>query len=60
VGGGWTPPPRPTLRRLVDTLVTGVVVALRGMVLDTGELAVNDVCVPGLFLPAAVSGEPRQ
>lgn len=34
--------------KIVDCLVTGVVIAVRGIVLPSGELAVNDICVPGL------------
>jgi hypothetical protein len=42
------------LQRIVSTLVTGVVLAVRGTVTETGEFAVTDVCVPGLLrLPAA-------
>jgi hypothetical protein len=41
------------LSRVIDTLVTGVVVAIRGTILESGELAVNDICVPGLYVPSA-------
>lgn len=38
------------LRLLINTLVTGVIVAIKGRVLDSGELAMDDICVPGLSL----------
>lgn len=44
------------LRQLVQALVTGVVIAVKGQVLETGEFAVDDVCVPGLALSPASPG----
>jgi len=38
------------LERFLHSTVTGVVIAARGTVLDTGELAIHDLAVPGLVL----------
>jgi hypothetical protein len=35
------------MQRLIESLVTGVVIAILGSVTETGELAVEDICVPG-------------
>ena len=38
------------MQKLINTLVTGVILAIKGRVLDSGELAIDDICVPGLSL----------
>ena len=35
------------MQRLIESLVTGVVIAILGSVTESGELAVEDICVPG-------------
>ena len=40
-------------RSLVSQLVSGVVLGIRGRVMDTGDLTVDDVVVPGLTLAAS-------
>jgi len=48
------------MKRLIESLVTGVVLAILGSVTETGELAVEDICVPGFATGFETSPEILQ
>jgi len=48
------------MKRLIESLVTGVVLAILGSITETGELAVEDICVPGFATGFETSPEILQ